>query len=96
MVIQDEKLAQLLRATGQFDVYKWSLYPEVRAIVEAVFSEVISYRKAVKKNARIRAPQKIKRHLSVLLLNLSLIWRWPYGSFGRSAEIRGTPLPFGV
>lgn len=59
-----------LEAAGQFDVYRWSNYPAFKVITDALFKEVVAYRRAINPKARIRDEDKIKRHLRVLLLNL--------------------------
>ena len=65
-----EILASLLKMAGMFDVHKWSDYPEVKAIVDNLFQEVIQHRKNKDPKSRIRESDKIKKHLRVLLLDL--------------------------
>ncbi len=65
-----EILASLLKTAGMFDVHKWSDYPEVKAIVDSLFQEVIKHRKEKNPKSRIRDGEKIKKHLRVLLLDL--------------------------
>lgn len=67
---KDQALIYDLKSTGQFDVHKWSDYPEIKVVTDMLFEEVVSYRKATNPKARIREPESIKKHLRVLLLNL--------------------------
>lgn len=58
----------LLKTAPRFDVHKWSDYPEVTRIVEAVFGETKTLRAS--RNERIRGADKVKRHLRVVLIDL--------------------------
>lgn len=67
---KENGLDGLIKAAGMFDVHKWSEYPEVKAIVDGLFNEVIQHRKNKDPKSRIRDGEKIKKHLRVLLLDL--------------------------
>jgi len=60
----------LIKSAGMFDVHKWSEYPEVKAIVNGLFNEVIQHRKNKNPKSRIRDGEQIKKHLRVLLIDL--------------------------
>ncbi len=62
------KLATLLEHAPMFDVHKWSDYPEVKLVTDAIFEEIKAYRET--QNIRVRDPNKIKRHLRVFLIEL--------------------------
>jgi hypothetical protein len=58
----------LLKTAPQLDVHKWSDYPEVNAVVDAIFEEIKKLRKL--KNKRIREANKVKKHLKVIIIDL--------------------------
>jgi len=62
------KLATLLEHAPMFDVHKWSDYPEVKLVTDAIFEEIKAYRET--QNIRVRDPNKIKKHLRVFLIEL--------------------------
>lgn len=60
----------LLASASQFDVYKWSDYPEIKQIVDDVFDEVVRLRRSRRFGVRITGKKQIKKHLRILLINL--------------------------
>lgn len=58
----------LFKTAPQFDVHKWSDYPEVTRVVDAIFGEIKTLRTS--RNERIRGADKVKRHLRVVLIDL--------------------------
>jgi hypothetical protein len=58
----------LLKTASQFDVHRWSDYPEVNAVVTHIFHEVAALRRNRKE--RIRLANKVQRHLKVVILDL--------------------------
>lgn len=67
---KNNDLANELKTAGQFDVHKWSDYPQVKAVCDALFDEVLAFRKAQNPKARSVKPDKVKKHLRVLLVDL--------------------------
>lgn len=63
-------LDELLKSAGMFDVHRWSDYPEIKAIVDDLFQEIIQYRKQRNPKSRVRGDIKIKKHLRILLIDL--------------------------
>lgn len=66
--MEDPALTHLLKTANQFDVHRWSDYPEVNAAVSSVFDEIKALRKL--KGVRIREPAKVHRHLKVVIIDL--------------------------
>jgi hypothetical protein len=60
--------AHLLKTASQFDVHRWSEYPEVNEVVDSVFSEIKALRKS--RPERIREADKVWRHLKVVVIDL--------------------------
>lgn len=58
----------LLKTASQFDVHRWSEYPEVNEVVDSVFSEIKALRKS--RPERIREADKVWRHLKVVIIDL--------------------------
>lgn len=58
----------LLKTALQFDVHKWSDFPEVNTVVNAIYEEIKALRKT--KSIRIRGADKVKKHLKVVLIDL--------------------------
>jgi len=58
----------LLKTAPQFDVLKWSDYPEVTRVVDAIFGEIKTLRAS--RSERIREADKVKKHLRVVLIDL--------------------------
>lgn len=58
----------LLKTASQFDVHRWSDYPEVKNVTDCIFHEIKTLRQL--KGERIRGADKVKRHLRVVLINL--------------------------
>ena len=52
----------LIKTSPQFDVHKWSDYPEVTRVVDAIFTEIKARRTAQGK--RVREADKVKRQPS--------------------------------
>lgn len=61
-------IMKLLKDAPQLDVHKWSDYPEVNNVVDAIFNEIKVLRKSRKK--RIRGEDKVKRSLKVAIIDL--------------------------
>lgn len=59
---------ELIESAYQFDVYKWSQYPEVNLAVNAIFNEIVELRKS--KHIRIRGVDQVKKHLKVTVIDL--------------------------
>jgi len=70
LAIHDTNEAHTLKAAGIFDVHKWSDYPQVKEICDFLFKKVIAFRKEQNPKARSVSPDKVKRHLRVLLIDL--------------------------
>jgi hypothetical protein len=70
VTVQDEVRINQLKTAIQFDVHKWSDYPQVKAVCDALFDEVLAYRKEQNPKARSVKPDKVKKHLRVLLIDL--------------------------
>ena len=62
------ELATLLEHAPMFDVHKWSDYPEVKLVTDAIFEEITALRQT--QNIRVRESTKIKKHLRVFLIEL--------------------------
>jgi len=60
--------AELLENAPMFDVHKWSDFPEVKLVTDAIFEEIKALRKS--KQIRIKDPEKIKKHLRIFLIEL--------------------------
>jgi len=60
--------ANLIKNALQFDVHKWSDFPQVDAAVNAIYEEIKAHRKA--KGVRVRGADKVKKHLKVVLIDL--------------------------
>ena len=73
MTKADEKM--LLQGARQFDVHRWSDYPEVNAIVQSLLDEIVKLRRSKRK--RIREIKKIQKHLKVVLLDLYVLSKRP-------------------
>ncbi len=58
----------LLKTAPQFDVHKWSEYPEVNNVIDAIFVEIKALRASEGK--RIRLADKVKKHLKIILIDL--------------------------
>lgn len=58
----------LLKTASPFDVHRWSDYPEVRRVTDAIFDEIKALRQSRKE--RIRGAEKVKKHLRVTLIDL--------------------------
>lgn len=58
----------LIKTAPQFDVHKWSDYPEVNLVVEALFDEIKTLRAG--QGVRIREADKVKRQLKVIIIDL--------------------------
>ena len=59
---------KLLKTATQFDVHKWSDYPEVTNVVKAIFGEIFALRSS--KDIRIRNAGMVERSLRVVLIDL--------------------------
>lgn len=59
-----------LATAGQFDVHKWSDYPQIKAVTEALFELVVAHRKSRNPKSRIVKPEELRKHLRVLLIDL--------------------------
>ena len=57
-----------LKTAPQFDVHKWSDFPEVGNAVNGIFEEIKALRTS--KGIRIREADKVKKHLRVVLIDL--------------------------
>lgn len=66
--MHDDQQTHLLKTAGQFDVHRWSDYPEVKAAVDSIFKEIADLRRS--KGIRLREPDKISRHLRVVVIDL--------------------------
>ncbi len=60
--------AHLLKTASQFDVHRWSDYPEVNEVVDCIFAEIKALRKS--RPERIREADKVSRHLKVVIIDL--------------------------
>jgi len=58
----------LLKTAPQLDVYKWSEFPEVDNVVNAIFEEIKALRTS--RGERVRKADKVKKHLKVILIGL--------------------------
>lgn len=59
---------ELIESAHQFDVYKWSDYPEVNSAVNSIYGEIEAFRKS--KQIRIRGADQVKKHLKVTIIDL--------------------------
>lgn len=59
---------KLIADAPQFDVHKWSNYPEINAAVNAIFNEIATLRKL--RGIRIREADKVKRSIKVIIMDL--------------------------
>ncbi|MBK6741721.1 MAG: hypothetical protein IPG66_01615 [Hydrogenophilales bacterium] len=75
--IANAEFAQLLASAGQFDVHKWSEYPEVGRIVSDLNTEILRHRKNINPLARNTGQQAVKKHLRVLILDLYVASKCP-------------------
>ena len=64
----DPNTIHLLKTAAQFDVHRWSDYPEVNEVVDSLFREFLAYRAS--KKLRIRGYEKYYRHLKVVVIDL--------------------------
>lgn len=60
--------ASLLKSAPQFDVHKWSDYPEVKNVVDAIFQEIKDLRK--QRKIRVRGENDVKKSLKVVILDM--------------------------
>lgn len=58
----------LVKTATQFDVHKWSDYPEVNSVVDALFNEIKSLRQS--KKIQIRRAEKVKKAIKVIVIDL--------------------------
>jgi len=75
----------LIKSAPQFDVHRWSDFPEINLAVHDIFEEVLALRRG--KGTRIREPKKIRTHLKVCILDLWAATRLslnPYRSISRN------------
>lgn len=75
----------LLKTAPQFDVHKWSDYPEVTRVMDAIFEEIKTLRTS--RNKKIRGADKVKKHLRVVLIELwaaSYLSSNPYRSISKN------------
>ena len=59
---------KLIADAPQFDVHKWSNYPEINAAVNSIFNEIATLRKS--RGIRIREADKVKRSIKVIIMDL--------------------------
>jgi hypothetical protein len=58
----------LIKSAPQFDVHKWSDFPEVNTIVDAILEEIKECRKL--ENRRVRNWAKTHKHLKIIIIEL--------------------------
>ena len=63
----------LIKTAPQFDVHKWSDYPEVSHVVDALFDEIKTLRAS--KGIRIRVADKVKRSIKVIIMDLWVAYK---------------------
>ena len=63
----------LIKTSPQFDVHKWSEYPEVNHVVDALFEEIKTLR--TDKGIRIRGADKVKRSIKVIIMDLWVAYK---------------------
>lgn len=63
----------LVKTAPQFDVHKWSDYPEINNVVDALFNEIKSLRQS--KKIQIRGADKVKRAIKVIVMDLWVAYK---------------------